>query len=168
MTPVGDRLDEESWPLGLVLVWGHLGLAITQTQRDGNAVDAQRHIQAATSLLTEMDIAIDAPEREEPLTTRAPATIHECRGRLLLREGKVAEAIAALETAVGRFPHSRSYVGLALALEKGAVADAGARAELHARAVRLLGHATSLNPDAHESPEVVAALARMSNGAVHA
>jgi hypothetical protein len=159
---VGDRLDEQLWPLGLIRVWGHLGLAITYTERDGDLARAGFEVDAASELLEEVQIDMRGLASDQQLATRAPATVMECRGLILLREGKVDDAIEMLTGAVGRFPHSRSYIGLALALEQRAVRETDGRKEMIARALRLLGHAVSLGPTVEPSAEVGNAMDRLS------
>ena len=152
---VGDRLDEEGWPLGLVRTWGHLGLALTHIERDGDPADARSQLESASAILEVL--SADSNWDELQIHTRAPATLMECRGLILLAEDNTEAAIAELEQAVSRFPHSRSYLGLARALEQRAMRlrEGEAKEKAVGRALRLLGHAVSLGPGTEPSAEVM-------------
>jgi tetratricopeptide (TPR) repeat protein len=166
LSVIGDRLDEQSWPLGLIRVWGHLGLAITHTERDGDFTLARDHLKQASALLVELGVHLEATDADETLSTRAPAAIMECHGLILLRAGKLDKAVRMFEHAVGRFPHSRSYFGLALALEQQALVappGAGDRRDRVERAHRLLKHAASLRPVAEHADEVSDATDRVAH-----
>ena len=151
---VGDRLDEQRWPLNLIRCWGNIGLAISYIERDGSLPAAQRHVERADTLLEQLHIDRTDPARDARFPTRAPAAIMECRGLIHLRRREVDEAACKLQRAVSCFPHSRSYYGLALALEEQAIHDEEARRELVERARRLLGHARCLRPAGQRSEEL--------------
>lgn len=159
---IGDRLDEQLWPLGLIRAWGHLGLAITFAERDGNLPKADAHVDAAEALLATLELDPQDPAGDERFPTRAIAAVAECRGLILLRDGKIDEAIDRLEDAVSKFPHSRAYLELGLALEQRALTDVGSRREIVPRAQRLLGHAVSLGPTDEPSAEVKQAMERLT------
>lgn len=144
-TVIGDRLDEQLWPLALVRSWGHLGLAISSAERDGNLPLARAHVDAAENLLGELGLEESNAPSDERFPTRAVAAVAECRGLILIREGDIGAAIERLEHAVRQFPHSRAYYELALALEEQAVA-VGDGAKTVPRAQRLLEHAVHLGP----------------------
>jgi tetratricopeptide (TPR) repeat protein len=158
----GDRLDEQFWPLALIRTWAHLGLAMTLVERDGDLERAEAQVDDAAALLAELGVDEEDPANDERFPTRAMAAIVECRGLIRLRAGDVDDAIGMLEHAVGAFPHSRPYFGLALALEQRALARAETRKDDVPRAVRLLGHAVSLGPTAEASPEVRSAIDRLA------
>lgn len=164
---IGDRLDEQRWPLGLVRAWGHLGLAITFAERDGDLAKAETQVEAAEALLGQLELDPQDPANDERFPTRAPAAVVECRGLILLRDGKVEDAIGVLENAVREFPHSRAYLELALALEQRALGDVTSRKEIVPRAQRLLAHAVSLRPTDEPSAEIEGARERLArlNGA---
>jgi tetratricopeptide (TPR) repeat protein len=159
---IGDRLDEQLWPLALIRAWGHLGLAITAAERDGDRDRALAEVETAEKLLDELELDPDDPANDERFPTRAPATAAECRGLLLLREGDIDGAVGELQVAVNTFPHSRAYIGLALALEERAKRDAATRKETIARAQQLLRHAVSLGPEDKPPEDVAAALERLA------
>jgi tetratricopeptide (TPR) repeat protein len=159
---IGDRLDEQHWPFALIRAWGHLGLAITFAERDGNLKDARKHVDDADRLLKELDLdPLDAAS-DERFPTRAPAAVLECRGLILLREGKADEALDPLEASVSSFPHSRAYYELGLALEQRALTHPAKREADHARAQRLFRHGLILSRATEPPPEVSAAMERLA------
>jgi hypothetical protein len=113
-------------------------------------------------MLDALGIDTNDPARDPRFPTRAPATIMECRGLIHLREREVDDAVSKLEQAVSCFPHSRSYYGLALALEERAVLMRAGRREVVDRALRLLGHAECLRPSSQPSDDVTKTVARLS------
>jgi tetratricopeptide (TPR) repeat protein len=159
---VGDRLDEEEWPLALVRTWCHLGLAITYAERDGNLAKADLHVDQAEILLAALELDPLDPSNDERFPTRAPAATLECRGLIRLRQGNIVEATKMLERAVSEYPHSRAYYELALALEQRAIGEVEARKDIVPRARRLLAHAVSLGPSESPSDEIQEALDRLS------
>ncbi|MCA1707495.1 MAG: tetratricopeptide repeat protein, partial [Actinobacteria bacterium] len=164
---LGDRLDEQLWPLGLIRAWGHVGLAISLAERDGDLAKADTNLDAAFKRLDELKLDDQDPSRDERFPTRAMAAIMECRGLIRLREGNIDEAIDRLEEAVRRFPHSRAYFELALALEQRAVANLDTRKTIVPRAQRLLDHAVRLGPTDEPSAGIRQAMERLArlNGA---
>ena len=84
---VGDRLDEQHWPLSLIRAWGHVGLAISHIERDGSVPLAEQHLASADDLLRTLNIDLRDPARDPRFPTRAPATIMECRGAASSCEG---------------------------------------------------------------------------------
>jgi len=85
----------------------------------------------------------------------------ECRGLILLRDGKGEEALEPLEAAVSAFPHSRAYFELGLAVEQDAVVHPEKRAANIARAQRLFRHGLALSKASEPPPEVDAAMERL-------
>lgn len=164
---IGDRLDEQQWPLGLIRAWGHLALAITFAERDGNLAKAHEHVGAADELLDQLELDPENPTGDERFPTRAPAACLESRGLILLREGKVEQAIEKLEEAVSAFPHSRAYFELGLALEQRAAENGETTNQTAARAQRLFGHGVNMSPASDPPPEVRAAIARLDRLAVN-
>jgi tetratricopeptide (TPR) repeat protein len=160
-TVVGDRLDEQHWPIALIRAWGHLGLAITFAERDGDLAKARRHVDDAAGLLDDLELDPYDPSSDERFPTRAVAAVVECRGLILLRAGEVDAAVRTLDDAVSRFPHSRAYVELALALEQQALGDVASRTDVVPRARRLLDHAVSLAQTDEPSPAIAQALDRL-------
>jgi len=149
------------WPLGLIRAWGHLGLAITIAERDGNLAAAHAHLDAASALLGDLGLDSEDPASDERFPTRAAAAILECRGLAHLREGRPDDAITELERAVSQFPYSSSYLELALALEQRALASEETREETVARALRMLDHAISLRPSDEPSVPIKQAMERL-------
>ena len=96
---------------------GHLGVAITVAERDGDLSKPESNVDVASDLGHALRLDADDPCSDERFPTRAPAALVECRGRIHLRAGP-ADAIDLLEDAVKLFPHSRAYFELALALEQ--------------------------------------------------
>jgi tetratricopeptide (TPR) repeat protein len=163
-TPLGERLDEQLWPFALVRAWGHLGLAITLAERDGDLDRARAHLQDATARLAELGLDEEDPASDPRFPTRAPAALHECHGLILLRERDFDGAIEELKTSVSMFPHSRAYFELALALEQRAAAHPEERDELMIRAQRLIRHGESLRPPTPPfSSEIRAAIERIGH-----
>jgi tetratricopeptide (TPR) repeat protein len=166
---IGDRLDEQLWPLGLIRAWGNLGLAITHAERDGDLAKALEHVVAAEACLAELELDEADPASDERFPTRAPAACCECRGLIFLRDDDFEKAIPQLEQAVSRYPHSRAYFELGLALEQKAAATPDAAPVLVARAERLFRHGVSLRPPGDPPDEVRAAMQRIgahaTNGA---
>lgn len=159
---IGDRLDEQLWPFNLIRAWGHLGLAITFAERDGDLTQADAHVDAADALLESLELDESDPTNDERFPTRAPAAVIECRGLIRLRDAEVDEAIERLEEAVRIFPHSRAYLELAVAHEQSARAHAASRDDIIPRAERLLAHAVRLGPTVEPSAEVKEAMERLA------
>jgi tetratricopeptide (TPR) repeat protein len=160
---VGDRLDEEEWPLALIRAWGHLGLAITYAERDGNLDKAEEQVDAAAEALEGLALDPNDPANDERFPTRSAAAVIECRGLIALRRGAINQAVDLLERAVSEYPHSRAYYELALALEQQAGAQLEARQRIVPRAQRLLTHASKLGPGqpTFEVDELAARLDRL-------
>lgn len=153
---VGDRLDEKLWPLALIRAWGHLGMAFSYLERDGNLAKAGRHVREARTRAAELP-------NPDAFPTRIHAACSDCEGFIYYRMGEVADAIAKLEESVGEYPWSRSYIHLALAYEERAREDPAHReADLRA-AKRFLDHATSLGPTISPTPEVEKAVNRLES-----
>lgn len=148
---LGSRLDEKLWPLGLIRAWGHAGLAHSIVARDGSLRSAREYLERARELAEQV-----SPRAEFP--TRIYASCADCEGLIHLREGKIQEAIAKLQEAVGLFPFSRSYMNLAAAYlqrAKSTEASTPADAESVERCIR---HAVSLGPHAQPTEEMKAIL----------
>lgn len=158
---IGDRLDERGWPLALIRAWGHLGLAISYAERDGDLSLARAHVDAADALLEELGLDPVDAANDERFPTRAPAAALECRGLILLREGRPDEAIEPLGDAISRFPHSRAYFELGLALEQHGLTHPETRMADIARAQRLFRHGVSLSRAPETPPDVSDAMERV-------
>ena len=160
---IGDRLDEQLWPLALIRGWGHLGLAMSYAERQGDLAKADAHVDAASAALDKLKLDEDDPSSDKRFPTRAPAAVWECRGLILLRKEEIEQAIAALQQAVSMFPHSRSYLELALALEQRAMRDTEARKRDVPRALQLLEHGVNLGPADEPTGEFLRALDRLTS-----
>lgn len=166
--PVGDRLDEQHWPFALVRAWGHLGLAITHAERDGDLAKALENVEAADELLETLGLEPETAASDERFPSRAPAAALECRGLILLREGNPEKAIAPLKAAVNSYPHSRAYFELGLALEQRAATSPETRKQDLVRAQRLFEHGRSLSKASELPAGIGAAADRVAHGVTDA
>jgi hypothetical protein len=145
---IGHHIDERLWPLGFVRAWGHLGLALSFVERDGNLDDASEQLRLARS-------HADRVEDRQRFPTRIDAACLDCEGFVCQRRRDVEEAITKLEEAVGAFPYSRAYLHLASAYVDRARRTAVAQRDDDLEAAgRALGHAVSLRPSDLPTDEV--------------
>jgi tetratricopeptide (TPR) repeat protein len=94
------EMDDEEWPLGLVLVLAHVQLASSRADRGARLVQANKSLEAARVILTRMkgiDSLADA-YRE------GSSDYEAARGRVLLAQGKTDAAIDALNKAADLDP----------------------------------------------------------------
>lgn len=155
-TIMGERLDEKLWPLGLVRAWGHLGLALSVAERDGDFEAAMTNLQLARTAARRVDA--------HRYPSRILAGCDNAEGFILLRRGEIDRAIEKLKQSVGASPYSRCYLHLAIAHEKKAMREGdlkGAGEMLR----RLLQHARSLGLRDAEVDEM---LSRVNGSTSHA
>jgi len=118
---IGDRLDERLWPLALIRAWAHVGLVLSWADRDARGKDAEGELASAEALIRELyGAAFEDSADDERFPNRIAATIAEARGRLWLIRNDPKAAIDELEKAVSRYPFSRTYAALAVAIEQDA------------------------------------------------
>jgi hypothetical protein len=86
--------------LGLILAWGHLGLAISLTERDGDLVKADANVDVACACLGKLNLDTQDASSDERFPTRPTAVVLECRGFIRFRQEKIGEAIDILEDSV--------------------------------------------------------------------
>jgi len=136
---IGNSLDEREWPLALIRAWGHLGLAFSYVERDGDLATALDEITAARSHAEK----ILRPDR---FPTRIKAACTDCEGLISLKNEEITDAIDLFEHAVREFPYSRSYIDLAYAYVERSRQGAVDRASDLRAARRALKHAVNLTP----------------------
>ena len=143
---VGDAADERLWPLGLVRAWGHLGVALSYAERDGNLSQASRQLALARKHAKTVD-------RPKKFPTRIGAACLDCEGYIRQRSDDLEGAISKFEEAVGEFPYSRAYLHLARAYMARARESDRNDNDLEA-AERALAHAASLRPEESPTQEI--------------
>lgn len=153
---MGDRLDEKLWPLSLVRAWGHLGLAFSVAERDGDFDAAKKNIRLARTIAKQVDA------RRFP--NRILAGCDNGEGFILLRQGEIDDAIKKLNLSVSSSPYSRCYLHLAIAQEKRAMRDEGGLEGASETLRRLLQHARCLGLRDVEVDEM---LSRLDNSNSH-
>ena len=95
------EMDDEDWPLGLVLVLAHCQLASSRADRGASLTPARRSLEAAKAMLVRMRRIPDLADAYR----EALAEYHAARGRVLLAKGqKTDAAIDALEKAADLDP----------------------------------------------------------------
>jgi hypothetical protein len=143
---IGDHIDERFWPLGLIRAWGHLGLALSYTERDGKLSDASDELKLAS------DHAGLVKDRKR-FPTRIDAAISDGEGFIRQRDHNPAAALTDFKEAIGTFPYSRSYMHLVEAIIELARRKAATRDDLE-DAERALVHAASLRPSDLSTDEI--------------
>ncbi len=140
---LGEYLDERLWPLSLIRAWGHLGLCLSWLERSNASAAVDEHLELAAARLDEL-YADGVPAATHPkYPTRARAVLYEALARRVL-ESDVDKAIALFERAISEYPFSRTYLGLALALEQLGGQEAVHAQQHRARARMLMAHAETL------------------------
>jgi tetratricopeptide (TPR) repeat protein len=150
---IGDRIDERSWPLGIVRAWGYLGLAFSHVERDGDLAKARRLAGTALALAESghLNLALTP--------TRLPAACHDCFGTIAWKEGNLKEAEEELEKAIRRHPYSRSYINLARVETDLGRSFTRGRTQAASRAKRYIEHARRLDPEHGMTDEMASVLA---------
>jgi tetratricopeptide (TPR) repeat protein len=136
--PIGHPIDERYWPLALVRAWGHLGLAFSNVERDGDLDEAEERLGDARRLAR----SITKPDL---FPTRIEAACMDCEAFICQRRKGLDDAIVKFAEAVGMFPYSRAYLHLALAHIARARTSSDGRDDIDA-AGRALNNAASLRP----------------------
>jgi tetratricopeptide (TPR) repeat protein len=161
-TVMGDRLDERLWPLSLVRAWAHVGLVLSWIDRDARKQEAGSELEKAEDLLRGLYGEKDDAVAHERFPTRIRATLAEARARLVaLDDRRLDAAIEAFEKAVSQYPYSRTYAGLADALER--KADSVQPSDgLRRRAATLVDFAQTLGPPGALPAETLRVKERLS------
>jgi tetratricopeptide (TPR) repeat protein len=140
---LGKYLDERRWPLSLIRAWGHLGLCLSWQERNNASDELAVQLKAAEDRLRDLYHDNEAAATHFRFPTRARAVLKEARARMIL-EKDVDEAITLFESAISEYPFSRTYLGLASALEQLGEQEAVHADQHRARARLLMAHAEAL------------------------
>jgi tetratricopeptide (TPR) repeat protein len=140
---LGGYLDERLWPLGLSRAWGHLGLSLSWLERHNPSDQVTGELDAAERRLKEVYGEATTAATHPDFPTRAWAVLYEARARVML-EDDLDQAIALFERAIGEYPFSRSYLGLASAFEQLAEQELVHANRHRSRARILMAHAETL------------------------
>ena len=136
-------LDERHWPLSLTRAWGHLGLCLSWLERSNASDEVAVQLKAADDRLHELYDDEHAAATHPRFPTRARAVLNEARARMIL-EADVDQAIGLFERAISEYPFSRTYLGLASALEQLGEQEAVHANQHRTRARMLMAHAETL------------------------
>jgi len=140
---VGDPIDEWTWPLGLALAWGHLGLAFSLNRRDGDVDVAAAHVKDAQRALVGLDPRL--------YPSRASSACESAAGQVAQRQNNHGAAIQHMRASINGSPHSAAYIDLALELWIQSGKNRTSPGAQEAR--QLLRHARTLRPaDAPSRP----------------
>lgn len=159
---LGKHLDERRWPLSLIRAWGHLGLCLSWLERNNVSDELVVQLKAAEDRLHDLYKDEEVAATHPRFPTRARAVLNEARARMILEED-VDEAISLFERAINEYPFSRTYVGLASALEQLGEQEAVHAYQHRTRARMLMAHAETLGRWKQPPDEVQRLLDRLAH-----
>lgn len=160
---LADVVEDDRWPLWVVLALSHMQVAGCHSDRDGKLSEAAGSLNEARRVFERMDAQSDINPRE----TETYADLETERGRLLLAEDKANDAITALRMSADIDPDEADvYLLLARAHARAAEQLIEPDWEAHIRHARAACRRTRMiggeqHPDAKEAAEVEKQLDRV-------
>jgi tetratricopeptide (TPR) repeat protein len=112
-TPLSDLVEAEYvgfMSLGEILAMAQWGIAFTNTERNSNLQQALNQVEIAQNYIDDI-LKLKCP-------VHFPAYCKDCKGWILLKMGRIEDAISFLQQAVSLSSNPQGYLHLALAYER--------------------------------------------------